>query len=159
MARPREFDERKVIDQIMQLFWEKGFLGTSMDELVKATGLNKGSLYHCFGNKEAIFKSALDNYLNNGPVADTVSDNSSIGALCRFYALIISDADLPRKKRRGCFVFNSCLELGNQPGRLASFVLSMAKKREEFFQRLIEEAIENGEIPTHIDKKKAGQRA
>jgi TetR/AcrR family transcriptional regulator, transcriptional repressor for nem operon len=158
MARPREFNDKKVVNQITQLFWEKGFKGTSMDDLVKTTGLNKGSLYTCFGNKEEIFKLALENYLNNDS-SDPIADNSAIGALCRFYALIISDADLPRKKRRGCFVFNSCLEFGNQTGRLASFVRSMAQKREEFFQGIIEEAKAKREIPTHISAKRAGQRA
>ncbi len=158
MARPREFNHKKVVDRITELFWEKGFKGTSMDDLVKTTGLNKGSLYTCFGNKEAIFKLALTNYVGSSS-EDPIPSNSPINRLCRFYALIISDADLPKKKRRGCFVFNSCLEFGNRSGGLAPFVLSIAKTREFFFTSLIEEAKEKGEIPRRIDEKRAGQRA
>ena len=144
--------------QIMDLFWEKGFEGTSMDDLVKTTGLNKGSLYTCFGNKEEIFKMALERY--SGARASALrQDESAIEALRNFYSFIISEADLPKKKRRGCFLFNSCLEFGNKSANLTPFVIALGKKRETFFQELVDKAKRDGEIPKDIDSKKAAQRA
>jgi TetR/AcrR family transcriptional repressor of nem operon len=158
MARPREFDHEKVMGKLMELFWRKGFKGTSMDDLVVATGLKKGSLYSCFGNKRTLFKLALKRYLTQGAGA-LPKRSSAIDTLCQFYTYIIAEADAPKKERRGCLVFNSCLEFGNQSDELTSFVLSIGKQRETFFQRLIEEAADKGEIPKHIDKKGASQRA
>ena len=54
MARPREFDEIRVKEALMKVFWEKGYEATSMQDLVDATGLLKGSLYGAFGGKKAL---------------------------------------------------------------------------------------------------------
>lgn len=158
MARPREFDHEKVLGKIMKLFWKKGFKGTSMDEIVQATGLNKGSLYTCFGNKEELFKLALRHYLTQGAGALPKKERA-IDTLCQYYSYIISEADLPKQERRGCFVFNSCLEFGNHNDRLTSFVLSIGKQREAFFQGIIAEAKEKGEIPEQVEVNAAAKRA
>ncbi len=129
-----------------------------MDDIVKATGLNKGSLYTCFGNKEELFKLALKHYLNQSAGA-LPRKESAIGTLCQFYSYIVAEADLPKKERRGCFVFNSCLEFGNQNESLTPFVLSIGKQREAFFQSILEEAKEKGEIHKQVDVKGASQRA
>ena len=62
MARPREFDEDRVKDALMNVFWEKGYEATSMQDLVAATGLLKGSLYGAFGDKQALYLAALEHY-------------------------------------------------------------------------------------------------
>jgi TetR/AcrR family transcriptional repressor of nem operon len=158
MARPREFDQAQVVKQLIQLFWEKGFQGTSMDDLTKATGLNKGSLYSCFGNKEDLFELAINEYASQGPFRFRKSE-SAMTALRDFYRRIISEADLPEKQRRGCFVFNSCLEFGNKSAHLTPVVMSAGERTEECFLKLIQEAKENGEIPSNTNIRKAAQRA
>jgi TetR/AcrR family transcriptional repressor of nem operon len=158
MARPREFDHEKVMSKMMKLFWEKGFKGTSMIDLVKTTGLNKGSLYSCFGNKEEIFKLALNHYLTLSAAAGPRKE-SAIATLCQFYSYVVSEADLPKKQRRGCFVFNSCLEFGNQNSSLTPFVLSIGKQREAFFEGILQEAQEKGEIPEQVEVASAAKRA
>lgn len=55
MARPRKFDELEVVEIAMSLFAQKGFNATSVDDLVEATGLLRGSLYKAFGSKLKIF--------------------------------------------------------------------------------------------------------
>jgi len=62
MARPREFDENKVIENLMNVFWAKGYEATTMQDLVKASGLLKGSLYGAFGDKQALYLAALKHY-------------------------------------------------------------------------------------------------
>lgn len=62
MARPRQFDEEKVIESLMNVFWEKGYEATSMQDLVAASGLLKGSLYGAFGDKHAMYVAALRHY-------------------------------------------------------------------------------------------------
>jgi TetR/AcrR family transcriptional repressor of nem operon len=62
MARPREFDETRVKEALMKVFWEKGYEATSMQDLVDATGLLKGSLYGAFGDKQALYMIALAHY-------------------------------------------------------------------------------------------------
>lgn len=62
MARPTEYDIEKVLDNAMALFWEKGYEGVSMAELVVQTGLNRRTMYSLFKDKEGVFRDALDNY-------------------------------------------------------------------------------------------------
>jgi len=63
MARPREFDETKALDQALTVFWSKGFDGASITDLTEATGLARASLYAAFGDKEGLFRAAVQRYL------------------------------------------------------------------------------------------------
>ena len=62
MARPKSFDEEAVLDQAVQLFWERGYEGTSLADLEAHLGLGRQSLYNSFGDKHALFLKALDRY-------------------------------------------------------------------------------------------------
>ena len=62
LGRPREFDEEEALTKILDVFWAHGFSGTSMRDLVDATGLKKGSLYAAFGDKHTIYMKALALY-------------------------------------------------------------------------------------------------
>src|SRR6185312_6508146 len=65
-GRPRAFDAERALDRALNVFWRKGYEGASLPELTKAMGINRPSLYAAFGNKEALFKKALDRYAS-GP--------------------------------------------------------------------------------------------
>lgn len=80
MARPREFDEDRVIEVLTRVFWEKGYEATSMQDLVKATGLLKGSLYGAFGDKKALYMKALAHYdkTHIQSAVDMLSGNASV---------------------------------------------------------------------------------
>lgn len=62
MARPREFDVDEALEKAMELFWRKGYEGTSLTDLTEAMGITKPSLYGVFGNKEGLFLKALERY-------------------------------------------------------------------------------------------------
>src|ERR1700724_62726 len=62
LGRPRAFDVEKALHGAMQVFWRKGYLGTSLSDLTEAMGINRPSLYAAFGNKESLFRKALDHY-------------------------------------------------------------------------------------------------
>ena len=62
MVRPREFQEDQVKEAIMTVFWQKGYEATSIQDLVEATGLLKGSLYGAFGDKLTLYLIALEHY-------------------------------------------------------------------------------------------------
>ena len=66
MGRPREFDVDTALDLALQVFWRNGYEGASMADLTEAMGITKPSLYAAFGNKEELFRKALDRYVD-GP--------------------------------------------------------------------------------------------
>jgi AcrR family transcriptional regulator len=62
LGRPRCFDIDAALDQALEVFWRKGYEGASVSDLTEAMGINPPSLYAAFGNKEGLFRKALDRY-------------------------------------------------------------------------------------------------
>lgn len=61
-GRPREFDTDDALAQALRVFWQNGYEGTSLSDLTDAMGITRPSLYAAFGNKETLFRQALDLY-------------------------------------------------------------------------------------------------
>jgi AcrR family transcriptional regulator len=75
-GRPRAFDRDAALDQALELFWRQGYEGTSVADLTKAMGINPPSLYAAFGNKEGLFRQAVDRYVEKS----SVNIGSDLGA-------------------------------------------------------------------------------
>jgi AcrR family transcriptional regulator len=111
MARPRQFDERKVLHAVREQFWNAGYAATSLEDLMRVSGLGKGSLYAAFGDKHQLFLKALRSYNDaNDAALRKVLEASprAIDGLRRFLMAPVSD---PKGARRGCFMGNSTGEL------------------------------------------------
>lgn len=70
-GRPRRFDRESALRQAMHVFWNKGFEGTTMTDLTEAIGVKAPSLYAAFGDKNALFRKAVDQYaqtIGAGPI-------------------------------------------------------------------------------------------
>ncbi|MEM8799586.1 MAG: TetR/AcrR family transcriptional regulator [Pseudomonadota bacterium] len=112
-GRPREFDEGSALASILDVFWEKGFDGTSLSDLVEATGVRKASLYKSFGNKQSMYRHALGLYEARfiaSAAEDLAAEGSLKERLDRFLSLPINarwrDLDL-----RGCFLCNASADV------------------------------------------------
>ena len=66
-GRPREFDCGEALDKALHVFWSRGYEGTSLTDLTEAMGISRPSLYAAFGNKEELFRRALDRYMEVAP--------------------------------------------------------------------------------------------
>ena len=113
-GRPREFDANEVIDRVVQLFWDKGYEATSVADIVKATGLNKSSLYNAFGSKEALFERAIDRYVDTrvAMITSLLTDGSGgLDDIDRFFQLMETEVD-SEHGCRGCLAVNTSTELG-----------------------------------------------
>jgi AcrR family transcriptional regulator len=67
-GRPPAFDHEEALEKAMRVFWARGYEGTSMSDLTEALGINKPSIYGAFGSKDALFRKAVQRYLQ-GPAA------------------------------------------------------------------------------------------
>src|SRR4051812_4655418 len=65
-GRVRQFDVDEALDRALEVFWARGYEGATLPELTAAMGINRPSLYAAFGNKEQLFRRALDRY-QTGP--------------------------------------------------------------------------------------------
>lgn len=113
MARPREFDTDKVLDALQDVFWERGYEGTSYAHITAATGLKKGSLYAAFGDKRSLYLEALAKY-DTGNVSDGVAmlTNTKLTGAERIGVLMQSlvDAAETKRGRWGCLLCNAAVD-------------------------------------------------
>ncbi|KZK84230.1 HTH-type transcriptional repressor ComR [Pseudovibrio sp. Ad13] len=111
MARPREFDPQTALDRIQRAFWEKGYHGTSMQDLERITELKKQSLYREFGNKDAMYARALKLYHERDltHLAQVIcrAPNAKQRFVDLFEAVLVP---VRNGDRSGCFLCNSAIE-------------------------------------------------
>ncbi len=114
-GRQRQFDKQVALDAAMRVFWANGYSGTSLSDLTDVMGINKPSLYAAFGNKEALFISALDHYMgehgaphNQELYVSNKSLRSRLRAYLKSIARMVCDPSLPG----GCFVATTTSESG-----------------------------------------------
>ncbi|MER0242058.1 TetR/AcrR family transcriptional regulator [Streptomyces sp. HSW2009] len=112
MARPRGFDEGRVIDAAMETFWRHGYEATSTRELSQSTGLGPSSLYNAFGDKRQLYVRALRRYCETATAHQVELLQQPGPVIDRLRALMVEavDADLSPDGRRGCFAVNSAIE-------------------------------------------------
>ena len=96
----------------MQLFWCRGFEATSIQDLVDATGVGRGSLYAAFGSKEGVYLAALDRYIEQlaAPMLAALSSGRSIRTVVRDVLLQLVDEAVHDADRRGCLMVNAATE-------------------------------------------------
>lgn len=119
MARKKNFDRTEVLDRAVKMFWQRGFEATSIDDLVAATGVQRGSLYATFGSKEQLFIEALDRYWEQ-IAASMMSalDHADPGDAIRLMLKSIVTRTKDSRWPRGCLFTNSALECPTAPDRI-----------------------------------------
>lgn len=152
MSRPRGFDEQRVLSAVCDQFWDKGYAATSLDELMSATGLGKGSLYGAFGDKRQLFLRALDDYneriLRSMRSALLEGEGSPWQRLEGFMLTTIVDQGL-----RGCLMANSVSELTNQVPEMLTRSRAFYAAQEDMLAQCLGQAREGGEIAAEVDPR------
>lgn len=149
------FDREKVVEDVMKLFWKKGYNGTSMQDLVDVTGLNRSSLYNTFGDKFSLFQESLKHYQAvqrsylNGFLTTMQSPKEAIDSLFRGIAEEVAEG----KSTNGCMISNCISELGNVDERVKDFLVTNKDQVVATFQKLIEVAQRRGEIDPEKNAK------
>jgi TetR/AcrR family transcriptional repressor of nem operon len=117
MARPKGFEKSDVLVKAMNCFWSKGYHGTSMKDLVEATGLNRGSMYSEFNDKEDLYLQALSFYRDEHFLPAIREMHDQPDWQDRLISLLSSAAACSENENPlGCFIAN-CLadQTGSNP--------------------------------------------
>jgi TetR/AcrR family transcriptional regulator, transcriptional repressor for nem operon len=127
MARPRSFEPDRVLTQLMDLFWDKGFDGASMQDIEEATGLKKQSLYRLHGDKRQMYLAALDHYRDREMFRVHKLLSQAGTAQERFRRLfdMIVATGLTDGDWRGCFLGNACVDQADADEETAALITSM----------------------------------
>ncbi|WP_029910731.1 TetR/AcrR family transcriptional regulator [Pelobacter seleniigenes] len=138
MARA-QFDRSKVIEQSTKLFWKHGFSASSMQQVVKNTGLKPGSIYLAFGSKEGLFQQALETYAQKSlaRIRSTLDSAPSIGeGICTLLEMFVAEST--RKDYCSCFLVKTQLELATEGGELHKFASSKLDEIETLYRSYLE---------------------
>src|SRR6202050_2744707 len=110
MGRPREFDTDAALEKAMRLFWAKGYEGTSVGNLTETLGISRPSLYAAFGDKQSLFRAALERYAA-GPARYVAAALGQPTAREVAQLLLRGAADLQASSRnpRGCLAVTGAI--------------------------------------------------
>ena len=152
MARPREFDADDVLDSAMQLFWNRGYEGTSINDLVEHTGLSRASLYNAFGGKRDLFLAAIKRYRFSkhqrlidflgrpGPARATIKE-----ALEQVASDVLDC---------GCFITNTAVEFSQNDPEVVRRVNASWKALEDAFEVAVARGQEQREIARRFPSRR-----
>ena len=153
-GRPRDFDEEVVLDKAMELFWKQGYEATSLEQLLTAMGMGKGSMYHNFGNKREVFKLALNKFIKNFSSwfeSEISKAKDPIVFIKEFFRNIPKQGAEDHKK--GCFLGNTVAELACIDSGLEKEAAEHLEKIEQTFYKYIKEAQLTGKIKSKEDAR------
>ena len=147
MSRPREFDERVVLEAIRGAFWDRGYAATSVDDLAKATGLGKGSLYGAFGSKHEMFVRALREYCAAMLArAERQLAGEDAGAATRLRAYVRGMVAITTSSKRGCLLAKAIAELAGEAEDVDQIVSDLYERYEDVLARTIRAAQRAGDV-------------
>lgn len=148
MARPREFEEEAVVEAALAVFWRQGYQATSIQDLVEATGVNRGSLYDTFGDKHGLFLEAVD-YYRRRYTARRLAQLEAPGPLRQklagFFEEVI-EFSVGEGRLLGCLMTNCAIELAPHDRDAAVAVAASMGAMEKAFHRLLTAAQQDGEL-------------
>ena len=153
MARPREFDRAGALRAAMELFWQHGFEGVSVNDLIRAMNISPPSLYAAFGSKAELYREVLAEYqqrpcaVSTHVMTDDVSLTEGIRRLFHLSIMTVTELSPPA----GCMISNGLLAVGPDHGDLAEMTASLRRGLISGLQARFERAVARGELPPETD--------
>ena len=157
MPRPKSFDEDAVLDQAAQLFWERGYEGTSLADLESYLGLGRQSLYDTFGDKHSLFLKALERYRRNvaeGVLAQLDAPGAGLDAVRAYFKATI-EMLTGQGPRRACLIANTIVERGSEDPDALLRCNHARGALERSLRRALAQAKARGEVPQTLDVEAA----
>lgn len=154
MARPREFDEKAVLDAATECFWRRGYEATSVKDLMDKMGITAASLYNAFGDKRALFQIALDHYVEKS-LGERMRRCEALpprDAIRAFFEEIV-DRSLSDREHKGCMLVNTALEVAPHDAEFQKIIVGVLARIETFFLKCVAKGQADGTISRSIPPK------
>lgn len=152
MGRHRQFGENEALNSALAVFWQKGYEGTSLDDLTRATGVARPGLYSAFGNKEQLFLRALDLYeaKHMGFMSDALTEPTSRQVAER----ILNGSVLLQTQNSshpGCLGINGALACSEDAENIRRELIQRRAANEEALRQRFEKAKREGDLDESQD--------
>jgi AcrR family transcriptional regulator len=152
MARPKEFNQEKTLRKAVRLFCRQGFAATSTEELMGVMGVGRQSMYDTFGDKRALFLSALEAYVTESVQsinAELEKPGSALSALQSALASFAERNDL--SSAEGCMGLNAISEFGQRDADVTRITRNAARMLRRTLMEVLARAKKQGEISPDAD--------
>jgi TetR/AcrR family transcriptional repressor of nem operon len=152
MARTKEFNPEKSLDAAVEVFWERGYERTSLDDLMNKMGIARQSLYDTFGDKRALYLKALERYRdkNHAYLRSTLEGDRAVKkGFSRIFEDLIEGGR--KEHARGCLLLSANLELAGHDEEVAKLLSQNEATVEEIFARALRRGRKRGEIGAKKD--------
>lgn len=152
VGRPRGFDAEEALERAMRLFWERGYEGAGLTDLTKAMGITRTSMYAAFGNKEALFRKALERY-TEGPasyVARALGEPTARQAATAFLdgcVRVTTRPDCPA----GCLGVQGSLAAGDAGRNAREALTAWRNDGVDQLRDRFRRAVDEGDLPPDTD--------
>ncbi len=151
-GRTRQFDVTAALERAMEVFWTRGYEGATLPELTAAMGINRPSLYAAFGNKEQLFRKALEHY-QLGPqsfLGQALKEPTARGVVESIFAgFIAMQGDCSRS--RGCMIVSGALACGEQAEPVRRELARLRQAGVTVLRQRFERAVGDGDLPEGTD--------
>jgi len=136
MVGVRQFDEQEVIATALDVFWRKGLHDATMQDLAAATGVQRGSLYNAYGDKEAIFLRAFDRYAGEflEAAGNALAEGDAAAKLQHFFDVIIANMT-GGSPPRGCLTTRTALDAAISSEAVRQRVKNLLSRLEQLIGR------------------------
>ena len=152
-GRPRVFDVNEALERALELFWRHGYEGTSLAMLTKAMGINTPSLYAAFGNKEELFRRALNFYLES-PASYMMAALAQPTARLVAQSVLSGSIELathPDHPAGGCMLVRGAIATGPGSDAIQRELSAVRAQGELWMRERFERAINEGDLPSDAD--------
>jgi len=148
MGRPREFDVDRALEQALHVFWRQGYEGTSINDLTQAIGITKPSLYAAFGNKEDLFRKALDRYIDGpGGYVQVAMAKPTVREVVEHLLHGAADAVTNPENPPGCLAVQAALCCGDAAESIKQELMTRRANGEDDLRKRFERAVDEGDLP------------
>ncbi|UUC92069.1 MULTISPECIES: TetR/AcrR family transcriptional regulator [Comamonas] len=157
-GRPREFDRDQALERAMLAFWQRGYEGTSMADLVQAMGIASARIYAAFGSKQALFREAIQRYESGaGCFADRALAEESlvreaISRMLRDAATTYTEPSRPQ----GCMVVMAATNFAQENEEVAAWLAVHRSERTQSIINRLQRAMDEGELRQDADVQALG---
>jgi TetR/AcrR family transcriptional repressor of nem operon len=152
MARPKEFDQDKVLHKAIHLFSQQGFAATSTDELMQVMDVGRQSMYDTFGDKRALFLKALETYVSESvnTIRDVLEESGpALAAIRNALASFAERKDL--SSTEGCMGINAVCEFGQRDNEVNQILREAGRRQREALMNVLMCARTQRELSGDVD--------
>lgn len=152
MARVKGFNIEDAENKALNLFWEKGYEATSVNDLVNKLGLSRSSIYDTFIDKRQLYIRALNNYGSHKleKMHEDLLNTEDVYSVFETFLKETFDKPEESSENKGCFIVNSATELGYADAEISEIVNSYKTEIENMFSHYIYHAKKSGNIKSDL---------